>query len=137
LERFIQFVEFVELCPRGGPEWIKRFKHHCEHECVLDDCDRCMSDSLTELREKRSSDRTRAAVQVMVTELQLGQRGRIVELGEAGKSNRQMMEIGLSPGMLIEVEHAADPSDLINVKVRGYHLSLRPNEAKTILVEIL
>ena len=28
LERFVEFVEFVETCPRGGNKWIKGFGYH-------------------------------------------------------------------------------------------------------------
>ncbi|MDO9585930.1 MAG: metal-dependent transcriptional regulator, partial [Syntrophales bacterium] len=29
LDRFIQFAEFVEVCPRGGSKWIAGFRYHC------------------------------------------------------------------------------------------------------------
>jgi len=49
LERFINFVEFVEQCPRAGAEWVKAFGYRCKHGENLEDCQRCMSQTLSEL----------------------------------------------------------------------------------------
>ena len=31
IDRVISFVEFMEICPRGGREWLKGFRRHCEN----------------------------------------------------------------------------------------------------------
>jgi DtxR family Mn-dependent transcriptional regulator len=31
IDRLIQFVEFMEVCPRGGKEWLMGFRRHCEN----------------------------------------------------------------------------------------------------------
>ncbi|MEK7722176.1 MAG: metal-dependent transcriptional regulator [Elusimicrobiota bacterium] len=36
LERFIQFAKFMEVCPRGGENWITRFRQHCEKGADID-----------------------------------------------------------------------------------------------------
>ena len=38
-ERFMEFVEFVEVCPRAGAKWIRGFGYHCQHG-KPDDCER-------------------------------------------------------------------------------------------------
>ena len=30
IDRLIQFVEFMEICPRGGKKWLAGFRRHCE-----------------------------------------------------------------------------------------------------------
>ena len=47
----------------------------------------------------------------------------------------KLMEMGCLPGEIITLEKIAPLGDPISIKVSGYHLSLRLNEAETILVE--
>ncbi len=47
----------------------------------------------------------------------------------------KLMEMGCLPGELICIEKVAPFGDPISIKVSGYLLSLRLNEAATILVE--
>ena len=49
----------------------------------------------------------------------------------------KLMEMGCLPGEIISIEKIAPLGDPISIKVSGYHLSLRLNEAETILVEDL
>ena len=47
----------------------------------------------------------------------------------------KLMEMGCLPGEIIKVEKIAPLGDPISIKVAGYSLSLRLNEAETIFVE--
>lgn len=47
----------------------------------------------------------------------------------------KLMEMGCVPGEIIKVEMVAPFGDPISVSVAGYYLSLRINEAASILVE--
>jgi ferrous iron transport protein A len=48
----------------------------------------------------------------------------------------KLMEMGIIPGEKIVIEKIAPLGDPISVKVAGYHLSLRINEADKVIVEI-
>jgi DtxR family Mn-dependent transcriptional regulator len=41
VERFIRFLEFVEMCPRGGPGLLEGFRVHLEAGCRPDCFDHC------------------------------------------------------------------------------------------------
>lgn len=47
----------------------------------------------------------------------------------------KLMEMGCVPGEEVRVEQVAPLGDPISIAVAGYHLSLRLNEARSILVE--
>jgi ferrous iron transport protein A len=47
----------------------------------------------------------------------------------------KLMEMGCLPGELVCIKKIAPLGDPISIKVAGYMLSLRLNEAETILVE--
>lgn len=49
----------------------------------------------------------------------------------------KLMEMGCIPGEVVSIEKIAPLGDPISIKVSGYSLSLRLNEAETILVEEL
>ena len=70
-----------------------------------------------------------------LSELEPGQGGRVARvLGEASVRQR-LQEMGLLRGAPVRFVRAAPLGDPIEVRVRGYSLSLRRQEAETVLVE--
>gem|GEM_PF-266101 len=53
MERFIRFVEFLDLCPRAGEKWISGFGYYCDQDGKLDNCETCISQTLEEVRKKK------------------------------------------------------------------------------------
>lgn len=70
-----------------------------------------------------------------LSRLALGASGRIKELPRAGTSFLRLREMGLLPGTTVTLVRAAPLGDPIEIKVRGYHLSLRLEEAEQITLE--
>jgi DtxR family Mn-dependent transcriptional regulator len=137
LERFLEFVEFVETCPRGGVKWIKGFGYHCDHDDTMESCETCVSGILDELKEKRQENKGREHMTLQLNELQPGLKGRIIKIDRKGDARRRIAEMGVTPGSLVEVERVAPLGDPIEVKIKGYHLSLRKDDASKITVEKL
>jgi len=54
----------------------------------------------------------------------------------SGGALRRIADMGVTPGAVIEVERVAPLGDPIEVKIRGYRLSLRKSEAAAIEVEL-
>ena len=52
-----------------------------------------------------------------------------------GRTNKRIADMGVVPGTPVEVERIAPLGDPIDIKVKGYHLSLRKKEAAAITVE--
>jgi ferrous iron transport protein A len=72
---------------------------------------------------------------VKLSELRPGQQGIILEF-QNEEIFLKLMEMGCVPGENILLEQVAPLGDPISVRVSGYHLSLRLNEADHILVEL-
>jgi Fe2+ transport system protein FeoA len=66
--------------------------------------------------------------------LALGERGRVAELLLPSADKPRLMEMGLLIGTPVELVRFAPLGDPVEIKVRGYHLSLRKHEAEMILV---
>jgi ferrous iron transport protein A len=73
---------------------------------------------------------------VKLSELKPGQRAVIKNFTNA-ETYLKLMEMGCVPGENIIVEQKAPFGDPISIKVSGYSLSLRLNEAEDIQVEII
>nr|WP_170164341.1 FeoA family protein [Mobilisporobacter senegalensis] len=68
-------------------------------------------------------------------DLKPGQEGTVIGIGEKGPMRRRIMDMGVTPGVLVKVVKVAPLGDPIEVNIRGYELSLRKDEAKQIEVK--
>ena len=71
-----------------------------------------------------------------LSELKTGERAIITNF-ESSELELKLMEMGCLPGEEIIVEQTAPLGDPISVRVAGYSLSLRKNEANQILVSVI
>jgi Fe2+ transport system protein FeoA len=55
----------------------------------------------------------------------------------SGQTRKRIVEMGVTSGSLVEVERIAPLGDPIDVKIKGYHLSLRKEDAQNIIVDLL
>jgi ferrous iron transport protein A len=69
-----------------------------------------------------------------LTGLAFGGRATVEELRVPEESRGRLMELGLLVGTPIELIRFAPLGDPVEIKVRGYHLTLRRHEAEQILV---
>ena len=67
-------------------------------------------------------------------QLPLGQSARILKLAGAPAVRRRLMEMGITPAATIQAIRRAPMGDPLDVKIRGYHLSLRREEAASVEV---
>jgi DtxR family Mn-dependent transcriptional regulator len=71
-----------------------------------------------------------------LSQLDAGARGRIALVCGRGHIGKRLLEMGLTPGTPFEVVRHAPLGDPVEIKVRGYLLSLRKSEAEHIEVEL-
>ncbi|WP_142454909.1 FeoA family protein [Gracilimonas mengyeensis] len=62
--------------------------------------------------------------------------GRGVVSSIAGKESRRLLEIGITPGCVIEVIRLAQMGFPVEVKVRGCLFSLQEEEARCIAIQV-
>lgn len=67
-------------------------------------------------------------------DVQPGDRAVVVKLHGEGPLKRRIMDMGITKGVEVLVQKVAPLGDPIEVKVRGYELSLRKTEADMIEV---
>jgi ferrous iron transport protein A len=70
-----------------------------------------------------------------LSELPVGSHAMVREFPKLGSAFLRLREMGLMPGTTLVLVRTAPLGDPIEVKVRGYNLTLRKSEADHILVE--
>jgi ferrous iron transport protein A len=75
-----------------------------------------------------------AADSLTITDLPMGTEARVTGIKGTGRTTRRLMEMGVIPGVVVQVVKAAPFGDPIEVRVRGYSLAMRKNEADAIEV---
>ena len=74
---------------------------------------------------------------MLLSKMKEGQTGIIVRVGGNGALRRRLLEMGLTRGTEIYVEKYAPLKDPLELIIKGYHISLRVEEAATITVDKL
>ena len=68
-------------------------------------------------------------------DIPIGGSARVTRVRGEGALQRRIMDMGITKGCLIKVRKAAPLGDPIEIKVRGYQLSLRKADAALIEVQ--
>ena len=71
-----------------------------------------------------------------LNELEPGDKGKIVKVGGKGRIRQRLLDMGVVSGTQIEVQRAAPLGDPLEIKVKGYNLTLRKKEAANIKIEL-
>jgi len=66
----------------------------------------------------------------------VGTTATVSEINVSPASRPRLMEMGLLVGTPVELVRFAPLGDPVEIKVRGYHLTLRKQEAEQILVKV-
>jgi ferrous iron transport protein A len=71
-----------------------------------------------------------------LTSLKVGRTGTVTEIKVAPPNKSRLLEMGLLVGTTVELVRFAPLGDPVEIKVRGYNLTLRKSEAEQILVKM-
>ncbi len=71
-----------------------------------------------------------------LSELSAGDSAIVRQYPKTGNASLRLREMGLLVGTPIKLVRLAPFGDPIEIKVRGYHLTLRKSEAAEVLVEV-
>lgn len=68
-------------------------------------------------------------------ELKPGDSAKVLRISGGGPLKKRLLDMGVIAGTPVEVLKAAPLGDPIDVKLKGYHLTLRKAEAAQIIIE--
>jgi DtxR family Mn-dependent transcriptional regulator len=129
MDHLTRFFEYLQVCPEGS-QFLERF-----HQCPLvrgetDQCGTHCSYSNGKGQGHPHRLPTRS-----LSELKPGERARVAQVNGSGAIRQRLLDMGLLPNVQIEVERVAPTGSPIWIKLGGFQLSLRPNEADAVMVE--
>ncbi|MFC1752882.1 ferrous iron transport protein A [Thermoproteota archaeon] len=70
-----------------------------------------------------------------LADLKINDKGRIIAVKAEGEIRRRLLDMGLVKGVCFRIIRTAPLGDPIEIYLKGFHLTLRINEAQTIFVE--
>jgi DtxR family Mn-dependent transcriptional regulator len=136
VKRLISFTEFVQACPRCGNVMVEQFQKYYEKKepCDRKQCNECLNKGIESL-EKEKDKMSDSAATTTLFNIEKGNKCVVKKIKKKASATKRLVEMGVSRGSVIEVERVAPLGDPIEVKVKGYHLSIRKEEADNIEVE--
>jgi DtxR family transcriptional regulator, Mn-dependent transcriptional regulator len=135
LEDLVEFVEFAAACPRGGEDWIEKFRQRCTTKENID-CVSCIENCLPYGR-RHGKGHGQDEPQTTLKDVLPGMRCVVQRVRFKKSITHRLIEMGIGRGTIIEVVRTAPFGDPIEIKVKGYHLSIRKQEAENIHVQLL
>ena len=70
-----------------------------------------------------------------LSEFSIGEKGVVKTVGGEGAIRRRLFDMGVTPGAEITLRKKAPLGDPIEVKLRGYELTLRKTEAELVTMD--
>jgi len=134
LDHLTHFTDFIQRCPRGGSKWIRGYEYECDPDKETERCEQCMVMALSEYRQRLHLNPGKEC-RMTLAELAPKESGRIVQVGNLGTARRRLADMGVVCGSLVTVVKVAPLGDPMEVKIKGYNLTLRKNEAALVIIE--
>ena len=72
-----------------------------------------------------------------LADLEVGRSARIARVSGSDTISQRLMEMGLTPGVGVQMVGAAPLGDPLELELRGYRLSVRKSEAARVEVDAL
>jgi DtxR family Mn-dependent transcriptional regulator len=130
LERLLDFTDFVKKCPRAGSKWVSGFGYYCDHSEEQENCEKCIEITLDEWRNRQQAKQAKGEVfKMRLKDLNPGEGGKVSKVMVPVAMRKRLLEMGVTKGAPVVVERVAPLGDPIEIKVKGYSLSLRKEEA--------
>jgi DtxR family transcriptional regulator, Mn-dependent transcriptional regulator len=143
LDRLAAFVEFLKSCPQAGGNIVELF-NNCYGQVLKQESGEgtqgmaCRNQScLSNFPDSSVRFFSSRAGRVALSDMKPGDRGRVVSVRAATSIRQRLIDMGLLPGVELEMLRVAPLGDPIEIKLKGYNLSLRKIEASTIAVEVI
>ena len=70
-----------------------------------------------------------------IDDLKIGEGGTISQVGGAGPLRLRFLDMGLIPGTKVQLQKVAPMGDPIQIRLRGYELTIRREDARQITLK--
>ncbi len=126
MSRLVRFFEFLSVCPDGNR--LMELFHTCS--LVSGKASKCAIDCSARSIVGQSGEKTAKSI----SNLKPGESGVVAQVKGRGAIRQRLLDMGILPGVSIEVERVAPKGGPVWIKLQGFPLSLRRREADTVLI---
>jgi DtxR family Mn-dependent transcriptional regulator len=127
LEKITKFMEFIRRSENEkNAKWHEHFIYFSKNGAIPNDCRALNPEGGNGMESEKR-----------LGELKKGSRCKILRITSNNLIKSRLMDMGVVPGTEVKIEKVAPLGDPIDVFVKGYHLSLRKEEANQVIVEEL
>jgi len=120
MDHIVKFFEFLEACPEGT-QFLKTFQGCSLIHSGVKQC------TVTCQQKKENKEMT-------IKGLKPGEKGRVARIKGIGAIRQRLLDMGIMPNVLIEMERVSPAGDPIWIKLQGTQLSLREKEAESVIL---
>ncbi len=141
MARLVGFVQYSENCPAEVSEWLEGFDDYCEKYCKNEesfwsDNSSGSNSSLNQL-EIDALEAAARDVPKTLRDVRPGEEVEITKVDLDGAVLSRLLDMGITKGSSVKVKKVAPLGDPIEIRIRGYNLTLRKDEAARIKVKPL
>ena len=131
IDHILDFFFFAEVCPKGTETWKEFYDKCIGGECGEKGC------PLRKLWPEGRHLKVTGKEPLTLKHIRPGYKVKVLKVRTKGRLRKRLMDMGFSPGAMVEVKRVAPLGDPVEVNIRGYNLSLRKKEANAIEVELV
>lgn len=133
LDKLLKFVDFVRTNGSQNPLRLSDFQHYLKFGAYPDG----HKTQPARMTNRQTGCNLRPTItSTKLSELCPGMKGRIAFVSGRGPVRRRLLEMGVTSDTRFEVVRTAPLGDPMEIRLRGYNLSLRKSEAEHIEVEV-
>jgi len=137
LAKLIKFADFARACAGEKALRLEHFQHYMRHGTYPQECGIHPADGNGHAHRHYGMRTPHAIASTRLSDLLPGDKGRIAFVSGRGPIRRRLIEMGLTSDTIVEVVRVAPLGDPVELRVRGYYLSLRRSEAAHVEGEVL
>ncbi len=128
VDRLARLFEFVQRCPKGRQGFLQRLRQcaivnpeqpHCQGNCPL---------------RSGQTRATAAARRRTLADLRPGESGIVGQVEGDGPVRQRLLDMGMLPNVQVSLERVAPAGDPLWIRMAGYQLSLRREEAARVVL---
>jgi len=139
LARMVGFVKYFDHCPHEVQEWFQEFDGFCEENSRIGETfwsENSSGDhSLLNQLEIAALEAAAKDVPKTLKDLSPGEEGLIDKIRLDGSLRQRLLDMGITKGSTVKVKKIAPLGDPIEIRIRGYNLTLRKEEAQGIILD--
>lgn len=130
MSKMVRLFEFLDNCPEGD-KFLEQF-----HSCPLVQEERTACPDTCEHLGEAPNRAGKGQQTMSLDNLVTGDEGTVNQVSGHGAIRQRILDMGILPGVSVRVERVAPTGDPIWIRVQGFQLSLRKQEARSIQLTV-